>query len=236
MKKAGFSLIELVVATAILAVLLSLTASALRGARRRGVELELLTNQREAMRLISLHNVDHQGLFPYFGVPQTNRASFRRDGLALQLHYWHQPHFWALYLDSIGYDFAWVALGPNASPSDFDASDNQARHLLTYTVFATPSYFPKGGRGDVTQHHPQREDAVVYSARKGILRWFTSPLLHPGQPERNGWQVVHFADSHGMVTPVVTLRPGAWDSPDDDEDDRLWSVLATIDGVRGRDY
>ncbi|RMD65582.1 MAG: type II secretion system protein, partial [Planctomycetota bacterium] len=35
MKKDGFSLIELVVSTAVLAVLLALTATGLRGARRR---------------------------------------------------------------------------------------------------------------------------------------------------------------------------------------------------------
>jgi len=242
----GFTVVELLVSIAILAVLLAIAVPALRGARRRAFELQMLVNQRESMRILSLYTQDHAGMFPFF----SKGSPFEKDGFLWQgervkIPYWLQPNYWGLFLASQGYEQAWVSAGPAATPSYFDRPDPDCLecgwravswHTLTWVVFARPAFFAAGRPLILYEPpsplvQPQRRDAIVHASRLGLLRWIT-PLRHRGQPESQVWQVVHFDDEHGEARPVSTFRPGVWDEPGDLPD---WCVRATVDGVRGWD-
>jgi len=239
----GFSLVELVVSVSILATLLALALPGLARARDRADEIRLLSTQRESMRLLSLYSADHGGLYPVFSSPEGRTASFVWRGRTIQIGYWSQPYYYGLYLASQGYEEAWITKGPKADPGAFELDrvdpacpdcgwDPRSWHTLTHAVYAKPSFFRQGDSTlqDARLLQPQRRDAVVHTSLKGILRWRVR-LLHPRQPERAMWQVVHFEDEHGAITPYTKLRAGAWDRPGE----KGWTILATIDGVRGRD-
>jgi|GEM_PF-2226023 len=240
----GFTLVELMVSISIIAVLLGVLAPALGAARRRAVEIELLSSERESMRLISLYSADNGGAFPLFGTPLTNDAHIQWNGKRIALTYWQQSEYWGLYLASKGYAGAWITKGPRANPSAFDdeyvdpecpgcSVDQRSWFTLSFTVFASPAYFKQGAQQqNKSLHKPQRQDAVVFPSKKGILRWHVRQL-HRGQPVSRAWQTVQFADEHGAIVQYSHLRPGAWDDPATGAS--WWTVNATIDGVKGRD-
>lgn len=237
----GFTIVELLVAISIIAVLIAISLPALSAARRRAAEIELLSNQRESMRLLSMYTADNQGSFPFFGEVHGNAAVIEWKGRTLELQYWNQPEYWGLYLASRGYEEAWVTKGPKSDPGAFGDDrvdpacpscgwDPRSWHTLTFTVFAKPGYFRPDPPSDSSSNDPQRRDAIAFPAQKGVLRWRVR-LLHRDQPESRKWQVVHFDDEHGVIVRYTKLRPGAWDRPGE----KLWTINATLDGVRGRD-
>lgn len=222
----GFTIVELIVSLGVLSVLIGISMPALLGAKKKAHALALLVNQRESLLLVYAYAHDHSGLFPSFGVEQTNIAEVRRADRALALHWWDQVEYWGYYLQSRGYD-GWVTLGPGASENGFDSmgcttcSKTRPAHLLTAAAFGEPGLFSQSE--DLTSmHRVQRIDQVSFPADKGLLRL---------QLTLDGRVPVAFADGHVSEMRESALTPGA---PVDMAYSGL-AVIMTPSGVRGRD-
>jgi len=241
----GFSILELLVSIAVIAVLLGITLPALFGARRSALELAAMAHQREVGALVRQHGFDREDTFPYFGVPGTDRAVLclapddpragqpAPDGFPPcgETDYWDQPWRWAIHLRFLGYDTAFVGRPPELERA------NGGRPVLlgtidflTFGAFATPSYFTPGDPQDVSDHRAQRWASVAFPSDKVVLQ--RPNVLRerddPGTDETFSW----FADGHvemialSEMGPAVTIRnylftprPG----------------LSTLGGLSGRD-
>jgi len=202
----GFTIIELMVSISIIAVLLGILLPALGGAVRRSHMVKLLANQQESMRLVLSYANDHKGLFPSFGLIETQAAPMTWQDEELSFLWWEQSQYWGLYLESLGYD-GWVSLGEEAAPGAYDRMDCVgcggafSRHSPTATAFADGSLFHDGADDDRHTHHPQRVDGTSHPSDKIALTIWTGA---PGVQT-----VVHYIDGSGAETRIEDLLPDA---------------------------
>lgn len=201
----AFTLVELLVTIAVIAVLLGILLPALAAARRSAGSIALQSNQRESGRLLSLYSADHDGLFPSYGLPGTMVGRLEWQGEVVTTNWWSQIEYWGLFLQTRGYD-GWVSAGPGATPTVFDnitcGSCGQGRsiYLMTAAALGEPELFKPDAEDRSALHIPQRIHRVAYPSQKGLLvhlRGFREDRVS-----------VSFADDHIEVVDQADLAPG----------------------------
>ena len=236
-KNSGFTLVELCVTVGIIAVLIGIMLPALSGAANAGKRTVLLTNQREAMRVVEEFSADHGDVFPNAGDESGVTASWEWHGAPVQKDYWSQPEHWGWMVQSKGYN-GYVSLGPSMAPARFDVDPGcgecglgvRSLHVLSGTLLGKSELYEEGAAVTRELSTRVRTSDVRHPAHKGVLYqlYFTSQT---SRTDGQHLSLVHFADGHGAHIPADSLRPGV-------TGDMPYAgvpVLATKDGYKGRD-
>lgn len=173
----GFSLVELLVVVAVLAVLLAIALPAVAGARRDGLRAKALVQARSLSTAVLAYSIDSQGKPP---------ALFRP---AIEFAGVHPPQVWSRNgVDTFGWWFSSTYAYqrmlresssdlPVASPRTPEpilelSNDNDPQHFpLTESLYADPALFSTG-TSSVGVHlmKLQRMDDIVYPSKKGIIQ------------------------------------------------------------------
>ena len=224
----GFTIVELLVTIAVIAVLMSILLPALAGSKRAAERTRWLANQREASRTVRVYAGDYEDSFPSWGVPRTNLAPLETDRETYEFFWWAQMDQWGLFLTAVGYD-GWLSMGPEAGPGVFTSEatdfgrDTRSSHIMAGAAFAEPVRFSaEQPDTSVLVHTALRYSDVRFPSAKGVL-------LGPGPPS-GGPILVSFADGHSAVHQHDQLPKGVRNMPYGPI-----PVLTTIDGVLGRD-
>jgi prepilin-type N-terminal cleavage/methylation domain-containing protein len=244
---AGVTLIELLVVIAVVAVLVALVIPSVRGTRRGGRDARSLTRQRETLGLIVLYTQDHKDAFPYLGTPgdplgpimagsariePTGGASYFRT----QMVYWASALVPTYCPSRAAMELGWGARKAERDGVAVSAPGAVATPMwLTQAAHAGPEYFatpeplntPAMFRGTRTAE-------VAWPSAKGLTVDITAGAFAniEGATTPNARYPVGMADgSASMRTWAESAQPvmRAWGSV-------TWPVIATPDGVRGRDY
>lgn len=257
----GVTLIELLVAMFVLAVLLAITVPVLRGARASTHQAISLSNLRANAQRFHAHAAE-RGVFPVAaptGHPGT--ISFGRapvedyvvlkypDGGGLAFYYFNNDWNWSAYLVSLGDEPAtptWYSPSLGAvKPGDMVERYGEmvpawwmtpAHYLYSHAFMAGPEYFTPGVTPDRSMWRAVRPDEVAGPSRKALLfeiaRGVSSRF--PGTPTALAPTPIAFADGHSEALRFADAAPGVPDTTGLlNSEIRL---LRTLEGVLGRDF
>lgn len=239
----GFTVTELLVAIAIIAVLLAITLPALLGTRENARELIAFSHQRESGALLRQHGFDYEDTFPFFGIAGTLSARLCLDPLdpfaqiappgstppCIGLSYWDQPKYWAKHLRFLGYDTEFMALPPEIEHDDPVVLGTV--DFVTYGAYAPPHYWHPDSDQSFQHHNVQRWASVEYPSDKVILQR-PNYVRDPEGDDVAGPVISWFADGHveplrkidmRTAVPLQTVLTGGWPG------------LTTLGGLSGRD-
>lgn len=247
----AFTLVETMVSIGIIMLLIGVTVPALQAARLAAQETAELNLQRQSGMAIVAYADDHDGAFPYYGIPGTDFAPLRfhsgpRKGDWIGNQYgdhWGQMFYWAYWLIGLGYEaesatyFSTGEKRPRWGSPDFDYL---AFDALSPTVLANPTFFAPDSHFDIAKHGGQRSQHVASPSVKGILKrsnfirfWTMEEPISDEAAEQVPFYV-WFADGHGAKWRDNQMRKGVEVRSDTYP---VWSgpVYSTVDGIRGRD-
>lgn len=230
----GFSLIEMLIVMAIIAIVVSLSLPSLGAVRRRSQELKSLTNLRTHVAMHSLYTGDFAGTFLYATDPSATRTVLRGGGHVVEIEYFMLRQAWSVPMADEYY-------GGDAAPDSIRVPWKElyyppfGHYLYGDVFFSRPEYWdPETRRADTSQWLPVRIDEVVFPSAKGLM-----------------WERGDVPDSEGVFRTPPDVRVGLADgSATAVRYARLLSpypygpsnaspggtpVLHTRGGVRGRD-
>lgn len=243
----AFTVIELMVSVVVIAVLLGILLPALGGAKLNSVELSAMAHQREVGALVRQYGYDRHDIFPFFGIPGTDRAKlfvaaddpfaqiFLPDApqpLSTELAYWEQSIYWAIHMRFLGYDVAFAGHPPEieqrngGEPVPFGTID-----FLTWTAYAPPNFFREDSPQLVSDHNVQRWATVAHPSDKVVLQR-QNHVREPNSGEF-GETLSWFADGHVErlhlrdMGPAVEISGYLFGGG--------WPGLTTRNGLLGRD-
>lgn len=247
----AFTLLEVLVVIGAIAVLIGLSLPALRGARGRALESAVLAHQRDVGVVVTIYLNDHQGAFPYYGVPGTDIAplTYHHEGSSMlgrwvygdeRGAYWMHPFAWAYFMLGEGYQVMGAFTGPERKGEPEVSFDNgvSAWDHLTHAAFAQAEYFSQGAEQTPRLHGGQRVQSVAYPSKKVVLRRWnqvrTRLIPNPNPTDAQLARIPNFlwfADGHGAMFSLDAMRAAAPTPfvPGGDPG------MTTIDGVLGRD-
>lgn len=246
LRRAAFTMVEMVVVLGVLSVLLAILLPALRGARIASLERAELAHQRQVGFVLSFYEKDNAGRFPSFGISGTNDARMELDGHVLwgEGAYWEQPFFWGLHAWIEGYAEAsmswWGPARPHPIPtrdqilhqpnllSSYASSDD----VLTYTAFAPPTFWSPSHPQPHSDQAPQRWNTIAFPSQKAILIRHNFARWTIGVDDPPDTQLLWMADGHGAIRDESTLGPATtlrFHVPDP------IPGLTTLHGLHGRD-
>lgn len=243
----GFSIIEVVMSVALVAVLLSLIAPALTGMRERGEAAVSLSNMRQHATTFAVYAVDFDDQYPYF-VYRDADAVVRCESEAVVIGHWSAYAFWNLALAADYYDerCAHPTFYPPGYPSGL--SDAVPSGVTPYyygcSFIAAAAYWSPSRRTGAEQWGATRHSEVTFPAKKGLF-FAHYPLVvqRAGAPTEGGAGFelpIGFTDGHAAPVRLDRVRAGypRGDGGFGGGAHHLNSGpagLHTLDGVRGRD-
>jgi type II secretory pathway pseudopilin PulG len=196
----GFSLVELLVLIALLAVLIAITLPALSGAREATKRSRSLSLQRQLQVGMTLYADAHAETLPYMGTPGDPFGPIVVRGVrvsGLQDYYWAQSGFWISivvpeYCDpSTAYD-----LRGRIDPSGLVWS----HFRLTHCAFADPKVFSEWAKDPPNElFRPTRLNEIVHPSRKGLI--LDGLLLPQGLDGKARVYATCFADGSARAIP-----------------------------------
>lgn len=220
----AFTIIELMVSVAVIAVLLGILLPALRSVKVAGLELAVVNHQRQVAAELERYMVDHKNFFPHYAEAGAAEAFLeyppKRErspdsGYAANDPetgaYWGQPHFWWWLLETKGYDGSMARSGPEVEPG----WDEMMRPFsafpfdtLTYCAFARDELFQSEPQFDrLSLRTPRKGSDVAHPSAKGVLSRFNR--LREGRGILEAPLFVAFADGHAEMVAADRLIPGA---------------------------
>ena len=221
-RRSGVTLIELLVACAVIGVLIGVTIPVVGAARAAASGERTQSDIHQSVSLVSSYAASAKGLAP-FASPEVCEDGVARDSVTLPVHgggsvrlsYFAQTLFWHAALESRGYDTSGVS-------SHWSV---QSRYRATQSFLAAPSYWEEGAAQTRREWGVQRLSSVRSASGKALIyeRW----------QDAEGMKSVGFVDAH--VERRSVAEAGAW------VENRLTDVdsgpLATTRrGTRGSDY
>jgi prepilin-type N-terminal cleavage/methylation domain-containing protein len=256
----GFSIVELLVAIGVMAILLALALPGLSGARESARRSKCLTQLRNHYQLIAAYAMDNDDNIPFV---------WPADREAPDLPYEVPPNspdwylaatgLWQLrLLDSFGGDPLHESFFCASSPylSEYEGAA-EALGIERYKIRATIDYDlssalfldphaldPARPERAVRFYIPRRISEVQFPSSKGFLK--DTPVYHDAQWRRTGVshfftdKIAGFSDGSAEVLNTAELLPGLVMNPTGDPvRDRVRAETAKLDftvwGVRGRD-
>ncbi|MGI9013841.1 MAG: prepilin-type N-terminal cleavage/methylation domain-containing protein [Phycisphaerales bacterium] len=245
--RSGFTLVEVLVVVAIIAVLIALAAPAMVGLRQSVVKTQHLAALRSHSTALALFASDNEGAFPFFGV-----AGAPEFGLTFGKCHIPPPssvdNFFAY--QSRGWVSATVSYLSATDKLPFAASVKGAgvAHsycgqlgedvgfffspvMMTHTVFAEPRFFDGAGGDRVIRTKQMRTTQVKHPGRKGILV-IVPPAELRGEHLTEAW--VAFADGSVRELPWNLDRNVQNTSVSFSLFDQI-PIMTTRDGLNGFD-
>jgi len=243
----GFTIIELLVCIAVIAVLLALVTPALRKARASAQLAASLSMSRQLVACTALYTTDHDNAFPYLATPGEPFGPIMAGG---KNAYWNgyfrdQGVFWMTpmvpgYFSGPRNSIEYVTDDGKPINQPWGDSVILSHFQLTHTVFARPEFWTD--RPSASEHEYDwtllrgtRQDDVRYPSEKGLIM---DTLMGWLRPEGEGPDVgpvmsTGFADGSAAAPIIyardldsIVIRPlAAYHFP----------MFATRDGLGGRD-
>lgn len=230
----AFTLLEVLVSIAVIAVLLALALPALSHARARAREHRKLSDMRQLIVSLSLYAMGSDDRFPTAlapGGPETDPLT--GQPLPSDLH----PHSY-LVRNALAWTEPLTKAGHELPPeSDYPDNDplnpvRRTNYPLTAAAFAGPGLFIENPRPADGLLRTQATARVRFPASKGLLLCI-DPEVWAGIESQPTWVFAGLGDgSAARKTP----RPGALPAPDSTVLGLPWPVLWTRDGLEGRDF
>ncbi|MCC6428086.1 MAG: type II secretion system protein [Phycisphaerales bacterium] len=241
----GFTLIEILVTIAVIAVLLSLSAPALHKIRARAMAAATLSNVRQSAQVLTAYTADWRGSFPAFLDPRADswKLEIKAQGITMDIdRYFLAGMLWHLALADMYYD------GRTDSESVYSAEQlsrdgpGGMPFMLPCAFFAEPLFWNQRTRTGPGQYRGTRQDQVVYPSDKSLLICADPLMVRDGDPREtlsirhvpmaavDGSAADHAEDN---FAPGVSSGEGVFDQSVHVFD--LFVGLHTVEGVRGRD-
>lgn len=210
----AFTLVELIVAILILAVVLAITLPFLSGARAMSVASRCLSNLRSCTQSVLLYTEDFRGAFPYLAQVRDDQRAFQNGGIWLP--YYSQAGHWPLAMR--GYQ------GVGESPvhaSQLCPASSIARDILS------------GGYDQYIQQYPP--ETVIPSHYWLTYAAFTDPTVwRPGVDPMlpSGFRSVRtdevlFPGAKTLLSEPIAYHLGPFDAPASDSPISLFSPAAS---------
>lgn len=250
MKSRGFSIVELLVSIAVIALLVAIVSVAVASVRRQARHLISMADLRQHAQIFSAYNNDNQDAYPRFLEPRMdNEITIPSTGASIRVGYFYTGQTWHLKLAQSYY---------NTSPNDpiFRVDDRDDIPVDT-TLVLTPYVYPCVFIADPTYWNPEtrssnapsqyrmtRAHEVVFPSAKSVVVQ-TEPFLRNLAESNTPTRVVlptAFVDGSVDALQRRDRVPGY---PTGDGNAFLAfgaehftdypPLLHTVDGVRGRD-
>ncbi len=184
-RRSGVTLIELLVACAVIGVLISITIPAVGAARSAAFGEKTHSDIHQSVSLVSSYAASAKGFWP-FVPPEVGADGLATDRVRIAVHgggtvslsYFAQALFWHAALESRGYDTRGVS-------SHWSV---QSRYRASQSFLAAPSYWEESAAQDRREWGVQRLSAVRSAAGKA--------LIYERASDGDGLKSVGFVDAH----------------------------------------
>lgn len=238
----AFTLLELLIVIAIVAVVVSLLVPALQHARAGAQDIQSLANLRTHAQTVSTYVIDSDDVFPYLTDPEATGTVLRGGGQSVVVPFFFLYASWNVGLGDEYYDGR-ISGGPFTVP--------WVVPVLPYTHYwygdsfiSRPEYWNYSTRlADGSQLRPTRASEVTYPSMKGLIYemgWNSQATPYRGQGSNVRFSCVDgSAAAHrpqDLRTPYAFGSVVGTPGPQTLQMHLGLPAMATIDGVRGRDY
>ncbi len=239
--RAGFTIIEVLVGVAVIAVLLAVSTVSLRHARGAARLAASLANIQSNAQAFHLYSGDFSDVLPYFTHGFANGATLTGGGSAIGgVRYFDAHQTWPIALAD-GYFNGSAALRVFRTPRVADGLPRvliQPDYLYGCVFIASAEFWNPSTRTGPSQFGATRLNEVVYPDSKALLSEDPSRL----PTAESSLLVTSFCDGAARPTPRAQWNNGyeRGDGPQFMADGAVhfsaspWP-LHTVDGVRGRD-
>lgn len=254
----GFTILELIVTVAIVALVVAITVPILGSVRGQGRQVRCISNSRECLQATMAYATDHDGQTPILADRSTD---YTFENAGYQLAYFDQSLHWPMamegYLGSAGHVITQCPSSPTTYALTVDPGyaatmgGHPAGYVmpsgfwLSRAMLARPAFWePPFQVGNRALYRGARLSDVRYASDKGLMieRWAfhrqprtrveelpaISLIDTPGQ---TGTYTVSFVDGHVATPDYESLKPGVDVHTGHDGP----AVLHTRSGVFGRD-
>ncbi len=242
--RAAFTLVELILVIALIALLAALLVPSLGGSRRSARMTGTLSNLRHHGTIFAAYTAEHRDQFPALTDPLATYSVIRTPSgsIAVSSLYFGVDVFWWIGLAEQYYAGAWN--GPLFRSPLATSNIGPNAYLMSCTLIAAPEYYnPETRQALPAQLRPVRATEVVWPSQKGILvdGMVQRPdYIHSTRGDLDA--IMCTADGRaGLFSTARDILPqyGLGDGPDQQAYGAHWPSFLptthTIDGVRGRD-
>jgi prepilin-type N-terminal cleavage/methylation domain-containing protein len=230
----AFTLIELIVVIAIVAVLIAIVLPALGHAKRSGKSAERLSAVRQCLSATTQYADSAAGYLPFLATPGAPELGVFPDGDwgdSLPPSYFRgQSQLWPTALLGQGMDLSHL---PESSRPDSGPERVHTYFWMTHAAVAQPEYWLHGDPpNNPSLFSGVRLSGATFPSAKGLIG-FVGWTAQEAE-SLSAWEV-------GMADGSAALRsvhdpPLQVDGPYRPFGAVDWRVLTTLEGIRGRDY
>ncbi|MCW5775923.1 MAG: hypothetical protein KIS87_05760 [Phycisphaeraceae bacterium] len=233
------SLIELIVALAVVAALVGVAFPMFRGVRERAWDAKSLSNVRMHAANMLAYTGDWRGMFPYFVEPREGTTRLEGGGFAVDVQYFSLYPFW--HLPMIDEYYGGRADTEIFTPPFYkEGSGGFSYYAYSMSFVADPAFWnPSKRTYTFDQLRATGVHDVVWTGEKGMIAELLSLLPKTFEHARAASHTpVGFVDGstrHARIDSLTRPYP---------QGNGFWlggtlfgiRVIHTIDGVRGRDF
>ncbi len=238
----GFTIVELLVVIAVVALLLAIVLPLLAGARRKARETKAIANMQSHAQVVGVYLAEFTDRFPCVTDPSKDISELPiGEHGTLDVPYFLASQAWNL------------ALGPRYysgaddqsfySPFATDRSYGFSSYMLACTLLADPAYWNRATRTGRSQFRGTKASEVAFPTKKSVL---VAELSVAGSwvrtdddPESGVFRALGFADGHTARATLVGITEQYYNGDGvGDFSAHNWPFapgLHGLDGVRGLD-
>jgi type II secretory pathway pseudopilin PulG len=171
----AFTMLEMVIIIALIALLIALVVPSLSGARHRAKETRALSDLRQHATIFTIYTGEWNDRFPTFADPRATQTVLRTNHGTVAFPYFASHNFWPFALSASYYQDASPSSDLFISP--FAESSSYFRHYIYSCAFiARPEYWDLSTRRGRDQLGPTTLSQVRFPASKGLLS--VEPWVH----------------------------------------------------------
>jgi len=240
----GFTLVEILISIALVAILLALNLPVLRGIQQRASESSSLSTIRQHGAVFGMYTSDYAGTYPYFTSPTATRTILRDGNFVVDVSYFGAYQVWNIAMAKGYYSsgpFDRVFSPPGVSPWN--------EYLFTgywysCTMLARPEHWnPDQRRSGTALLRSTRDTEVRYPTLKVLLADLFASSLAFADAAPGGLRIpACFTDGSATALIPGDVRrqyPGGHGAPFDAghgyHNTEPIPGMHTLDGVRGMD-
>ncbi|MGI9014182.1 MAG: prepilin-type N-terminal cleavage/methylation domain-containing protein [Phycisphaerales bacterium] len=240
----GFTLLELLVVVALVALIIALLLPAVSAMRNLSLRTQTLSAMRQLVQAVSLYSFDFDGSFPYYGVPGDPAAPLTFNGsrrpTSIPLHLVHHSEYWASGVRPYLSGAPQTSMGPAVRPLAEEIDGLYfSPFRMSMTCFTDAEFWQDSQRGFRTiQIVGNKQQRIRWPARKVVL---SAPDLHAAQASERSVKELETwfaAMADGSVTHTQWLGPDRNVIPSfipSVVTYPYWFGSATTDGIDGVD-